>query len=49
MSLALRLGDTKSAILWESENEAVECALGSGRLSPVLEDKKLLGCGDDWE
>jgi hypothetical protein len=44
------LGDVEPAILWRSENEVVEYALGSvGLLSPSVEDKILVGRRDDWE
>ena len=47
-NLVLRLGDVDPAILWRSEKEVVEYALGSVELlSPILEDKILVGRRDD--
>lgn len=47
-NLVLRLGDVEPAILWRSENELLEYALGSvGLLSPILEDSALVGRRDD--
>jgi hypothetical protein len=49
-NLVFRLGDAEPEILWISENEVVEYALGSiGLFSPMLEDRMLVGRRDDWE
>lgn len=47
-NLVFRLGDVEPAILWRSENEVVEYALGIvGLFSPILEDKTLVGRRED--
>ena len=49
-NLVFRLGDAEPEILWRSENEVVECAMGSiGLFSPMVEERILVGRRDDWE